>query len=242
MDAIPENHASKHSRAGSDALLLLEELSHRITNEFTAAAYLISFAESNCTSEKEKSVLNNVRCRLQSFARIHKALQIPINDAIVNATAYLRGLCHEIARSRLIPQGIKWVFRATSLKLPSATCWRLGLIVSELVTNSFRHAFHGNRGTIRVHLQCQGTVIICQVKDDGATNSPQSPSGRGCEILRALSRCIDGAIEYEFSAQGSKCTLTIRQDGHATRTLDNGAAPPELDSHTAALGHEQPFE
>jgi two-component sensor histidine kinase len=44
-------------------------------------------------------------------------------------------------------------------------CWRLGLIVSELITNAERHAFRNAGGCIRVKLLPSQSFAECRVTD-----------------------------------------------------------------------------
>jgi two-component sensor histidine kinase len=196
------------SSASAESLLLLEELTHRITNEFTAAAYLVSFAALNCANERDKFLLNDIYERLKGFAGVHRALQAPVEDTVIDATAYLRGLCREIGVSKLIPRGIQLVVLGSPVNLQSLVCWCLGLVVSELVNNSIRHAFQRAHGTIWVGLQHVGPTITCTVEDDGMAD-PAPVTGRGYRIVRALADRIGAVVHRKFSARGSRCTLTF---------------------------------
>jgi two-component sensor histidine kinase len=199
------------SSAGAESLLLVEELTHRITNEFTAAANLVSFAALNCANAQDKSLLNDVYERLKGFAGVHRALQAPVEDAVIDATAYLRVLCREISVSKLIPRGIQLVVLGSAVNLRSSVCWGLGLVVSELVNNSFRHAFQRKHGTICVGLQHVGPTITCTVEDDGMADPAPAP-GRGFRIVQALADCMEAVIDRKFSAVGSRCTVTFRAE------------------------------
>src|SRR5262249_11222840 len=80
---------------------------------------------------------------------VHHALQMPEHDAYVSAAEYLKRLCVSISRSRLDHMKIKMVLAASPLQLQSDRCWRLGMIVYELITNAARHAFTNGSGEIR---------------------------------------------------------------------------------------------
>lgn len=88
-----------------------------------------------------KAVLAAVADRLHNFARVHHALQMQEHSTYIDASAYLRQLCRAISRSKLDCQKIELVLVECPFWLESGRCWRLGLIVSELITNAARHAF-----------------------------------------------------------------------------------------------------
>ena len=70
---------------------------------------------------------------------------MPDRDKVVDATEYLGKLGFAIGRSRLERMKIVLVFAADYLLLESERCWRLGLAVNELLTNSARHACFDTR-------------------------------------------------------------------------------------------------
>ncbi len=169
----------------SEASLLLREFSHRINNEFASAIGFISLAAARCDSGATKAVLEKVQDQLHNYARVHHALQMPEYSMLTDASAYLQQLCRAISCSKLESHGIELVFVSNPFWMDSERCWRLGLIISELVTNAVRHAFIGRRGTIRVEISPSSSFIQCSVTDDGNGNAEARP-GHGLKIVRAL--------------------------------------------------------
>jgi two-component sensor histidine kinase len=62
-----------------------------------------------------------------------------------------------------------------TFQMNSERCWRLGLIVSELVTNAECHAFRNGGGLIRVELLPSLSFIECRVTDNGAGEANTCP-------------------------------------------------------------------
>jgi two-component sensor histidine kinase len=89
---------------------------------------------------------------LHQYADVHRALQMPECDMLVDAATYLRQLCRSITRSQLEDRKISLVLAAQPLQLPADHCWRLGMIVFELISNAARHAFSDGEGEIRSDL------------------------------------------------------------------------------------------
>ena len=90
----------------------------------------------------------------------------------------------------------------------SERCWRLGLIVAELVTNAVRHAFKGRRGTIRVEIRQLTSLIQCRVTDNGVSGVEALP-GPGLQIVRALVESLDGTIDHHFGPNSTAVALTF---------------------------------
>jgi two-component sensor histidine kinase len=93
-----------------------------------------------------------------------------------------------------------------SFQMDSERCWRLGLVVSELITNSARHAFGENGGLIRVELLPSTSMIECYVTDNG-TNSHTICPGNGTKIIASLIKSLGGTIDQHFGPKGATAVL-----------------------------------
>src|SRR5579864_4337985 len=88
-----------------------------------------------------------------------------LNHRISSEFASLIALCRSISRSKFDPMKIELVLAAPPLLLESGRCRRLGVIVSELITNAARHAFAGRPGRIRVEMLRAGGLVKCIASD-----------------------------------------------------------------------------
>jgi two-component sensor histidine kinase len=193
-------------RSYSEARMLLREFSHRINNEFASAIGLISIAATRSANNEAKAALVAVQDQLQNYAQVHHALQMPEHRSCIDAAAYLRQLCRAIHRSKLDSRGIELLLVERTFQMDSERCWRLGLIVSELITNAARHAFRNGGGLIRVELMPSTSFVECRVIDNGAGEANISPGG-GLKIIAALAEGLGGTIDQHFGPQGSTSVL-----------------------------------
>jgi two-component sensor histidine kinase len=193
----------------SEMRLLLREFAHRVHNEFASAMAAVSLSAARSESSEVKAALGAVREKLYRYAQVHRALEVPADDAVLDASVHLRQLCEAIVCSKLEHQGIALVLAAEPVFLEAERCRRLGMIVAELVHNAARHAFHGRVGTIRVELSPAGSSVECRVSDDGSAPSRVKP-GRGLGIIAALTSTIDGEIAQQFGPQGSVSIVRFR--------------------------------
>jgi two-component sensor histidine kinase len=197
--ALPE-------RSLAEANLLLREYSHRINNEFASAIGLISHAAARSSTAEARCALAAVKDQLLNYALVHQALQMPERSIRIDAAAYLRRLCRAINRSKLDSTRIELSLVVRKCPLNSQRCWRLGLIVSELITNSVRHGLGKSGGAICVELVPSSPFIKCRVTDNG-TSEPVVRPGRGLEIVAALARSLGGTIDHRFGRQGATSLL-----------------------------------
>lgn len=188
--------------------ILLHELNHRINNEFTAAISVVSLAAARSRNNEVKATLSGVAELLHQFANVHRALQMPEYDMMLDAEMYFRQLCLSISRSYLDHRKIKLVLATEPLQLKADYCWRLGMIVYELIINSARHAFPDGVGEIRVELSRTGAFANCSVTDNGSAAAKAAP-GRGLKIIDQLSRSLGGRFEQMFGPRGSRSILVF---------------------------------
>jgi two-component sensor histidine kinase len=199
--------------------ILLHELIHRINNEFSSLIGAVSRTAARSVNYEVKVALAHIIEILSHYAELHRALQMPEDDAYIDASAYLENLCLSISRSKLVGIRMDLILTASPLRLPSERCWRLGMIVYELVTNAARHAFGSGNGEIRVELSCAGKFVECRVVDNGSAPS-KIQRGRGLKIVDELVKGLDGRIDQRFGQSGSLSILRFpyksepQQAGH----------------------------
>jgi two-component sensor histidine kinase len=196
------------SGSPSEYRLLLDELAHRTNNELASAIGIVAAAAARTPTTEAKAALGRVLERLENWARLQLALQIPDYDTLIDASVYLRQLCTALAHSPLNWQGIELTVQASPTPLHAVRCWQMGLIVAELVTNSARHAFCGSGGLIRVELTCWTSAVECCVEDNGSALANVRP-GRGLKIVAALTEKLGGTMDQRFSPRGTRSMLSF---------------------------------
>jgi two-component sensor histidine kinase len=192
-----------------DGSLLLRELNHRIRNELTSAVQTISAKAVHSDSVAVKAALLDVVDFLHQCADVHRALRMPDQGRLTDAARYLQELCLSIAKYRLDRLAIHVLFSADDLRLEGERCWKLGLIVSELLTNVARHAqFDARDPELRVELMLVGNVVKCRVSDNGSAPEPVR-RGRGLSIVGELASNLGGRVHTSCAADGYSFLLTF---------------------------------
>jgi two-component sensor histidine kinase len=186
--------------------LLVRELTHRIKNELTSVIGHASLLAARSASDEVKAALARVTQLLHYCADVHRALEKPTHSTIIDLSNYTRTLCQSISRARLNDRGIELVLSDHPLQMRSERCWLLGMILSELISNSARHALGGHGGQIHVKLSRAGSYVQCSVTDNGSSRGPGTP-GQGLTIVEALVKELDGEIVHRFGAEGALSIL-----------------------------------
>ena len=192
-----------------DVSLLLRELNHRINNELTCAICTVSASAMESGNVAVKAALLDVVDLLQQCADVHRALRMPDRECLTDVAKYLHQLCFSMTKYRLERLAIRVSFSADDLRLEGERCWKLGLIVSELLTNVARHAQFGARPPeLRVELMLAGGIVKCRVCDNGSTPEPLRRGG-GLAIIGELATSLGGRVQTSCAAEGSSFLLTF---------------------------------
>jgi two-component sensor histidine kinase len=200
---------------GADALpslqnpwLFLTEIEHRVANEYALAVASVSLAAARTADQHAKAALAAAAQRLRDYADVHRALRAPPTDAETDLAACLRDLCRAMSRASLAERGINLTLVETSVQTDAERCWRVGLIVFELVTNAVRHGLALGGGAIRVELTHSGGNVRCLVTDDGRA-SPDYEPGLGTRLVDALAEELGGFVVRDFCSDGARVLLSF---------------------------------
>jgi len=193
--------------------VLLKEMSHRINNEYAGVINTISLRAYKSQSTAVRAALTDVATLLLQLSDVHRALACPAGRQPIEVCAYLRRLCRAVSAARLKDRNIKLLLvESEPLFLAAESCWKLGLAVSELITNSCRHAFDPTGGAIRIELAKDGPMVTCCVYDNGR-NRDKRPPGQGLKLMQSLIRSVGGTFDCGFAERGAMTLISIPGDG-----------------------------
>ncbi len=205
--------------------LMVAEIEHRVANEYALAIGLLSLAAARASNAEAKTALAGTAARLRDYASVHRALQAPVAGGAVDLSEYLRGLCGALARASLSERGTSLTLIEHSVDIEAGRCWRVGLIVSELITNSIRHGIKGAGGAITVEITRSSDLIQCRVSDNGQAGARWSP-GRGARVVDALAQDLGGMVERRADAHGTAVLLSFPEHDDSGRPFTRQRREP----------------
>jgi two-component sensor histidine kinase len=191
----------------------LAEMSHRVKNDLQLVTSLLRVQAERQRSPQARAALGRAGARVEAVARVHELLCHGDGSGTVAFDRYLRETCAGLAellgvdgRHRAL------VVRAEAAVLPADTARSLGLVVNELVTNAFRHAFAADGpGTVRVEFgRDAGGRLRLSVADDGAGLPDGADAGGGLGLrLVTMTAAQLGAVLDIGRDGGTQVTLTL---------------------------------
>jgi two-component sensor histidine kinase len=198
--------------------VLLDEMQHRVANSLQIIASIIMLKMRSVDSEETRRHLHDAHTRVVSVAAVQQHLHASAAIGSMEIQPYLTRLCEALAHSMIgddRPVILKVIGEGGITTCRDAES--LGLIVTELVINSLKHAFPGVRrnGQIAVAYEVSGTNWKLSVADNGVGKPDgvfaQPKSGLGTGIVKALAKQLGAQIETLSGPQGTTVSLT-----HAT--------------------------
>ncbi len=189
------------------ALNLVEEISHRVVNELTEAIAMLSLA-ARTHSGAVQTTLERTADRLRCHAQSHRALLPPRTSDRCDLADHLARVCGAMANGFIADNGAQLLLRADNALLAADQCWRIGLIVAELVRNAARHGLSGGPGLIIVRIMTQVDIVTCTVCDNGH-GKPSGAGGLGQGLVRRLADELGGGIEWRFNDHGTTAQATF---------------------------------
>jgi two-component sensor histidine kinase len=190
----------------SRSMCLVEEISHRVMNEYAEAAATLNLAASSTANVQAREVLTSASAQLRARADAHRALGRPSAASPVDLTGYLARICASITKARLAERCIRLTVRGDEVYCGGVQGWLIGLIVAELVRNAERHGLGGGPGEILVEIEKLTDRIACRVSDSGR-GVKNVRSGHGTHIVRGLATELGGTASWSSGAGG--CSVLI---------------------------------
>lgn len=185
-----------------DKDILLKEVHHRVKNNLQMISSLLNLQSQRLRSASAIAALQESKDRVQAIALIHKGLYTNDRLARVNIRVYLEDLItyHQNLQSG-ISKEITFETGIEDIEINLDTAVPLGLIISEMITNSVKHAFPGDsdKAIIKVDIKAlEGLEIEMIYSDNGIgmpkNTDPANIDSLGLEIIESLVEQLDGKI------------------------------------------------
>ena len=194
---------------------LLKEIHHRVKNNLQVVSSLLGLQSRALTDDTMRKRFQESQNRIHSMALLHESLYQSDNLSQIDFAEYIRQLAAHLFRSYGIPQErIGFQIDLPRINLTLDTAVPCGLIINELVSNSLKYAFPGNRsGVIRVSMREEPKSQIRLVIADNGIGLDRSVDWTttptlGLRLVRTLSQQLGGKLEVNSNA-GTEVQLTF---------------------------------
>lgn len=184
--------------------VLLKEIHHRVKNNLQLVSSLLQLQINRTTDSSISAALLESQTRIESMAMIHKYLYGTENIGEINMKVYLEQLVDSIEKSYKKP-GVEVERKANleELGLNIDTAVPLGIIATELISNSFKYAFAENRRNIlSIQFKRLGTMGYQLTLSDNGESADlkkikSSSDSLGLKLVHLLAKQLRADLEIE---------------------------------------------
>lgn len=187
---------------------LLAELQHRTKNDLAVVNSLLVIQGRRSKNPEVRRELDEVAQRVETLTLVNDKLRHSRERGRLDLASYVGDLVHSLVRFHRRRAGrIRVETELDPLFVNADQAVPIGLIVNEFVTNSFKHAFSGQQGTIRAELHVLSDEVQLLLRDNGPGLPDDLPKrdGAGLELIGQLAQQVGGTVRWSNDGGTTLC-------------------------------------
>jgi two-component sensor histidine kinase len=195
--------------------VLAEELQHRVRNNLQLVYGMLSKQLDDTPDTAGKRGIKAISRRVSTLAQVYDHLLGTEMTRTTDFGSYVKSLCLNLSEIQAAPDdSVTLTCDSDAIVLDLDMVTALGIVVAEVVTNSYDHAFpDGNRGSIIVSVRrAEGDIATITISDDGTGFPAKAESKRhGLGLVHRLVEQVRGSAMVD-SDHGTVWTIKIPVD------------------------------
>jgi PAS domain S-box-containing protein len=183
---VEQMNADKKIKASlREKEVLLQEVHHRVKNNMQIISSLLNLQSKNVKEERILETFKSTQNRVRSMALIHEKIYRSKDFARIDFAEYVQSLTSHLYHSfGISDEAIKLKTNIKNVLLDINTAIPCGLIINELISNSFKHAFpDGKKGEIHISMHPLNENKIELTISDNGVGVPEDVDYRNTESL-----------------------------------------------------------
>jgi two-component sensor histidine kinase len=197
-----KDHIREEQKSLKEKSVLLQEVHHRVKNNLAVISGMMQLQVMESENEELNSKLGDSLFRIKSMAQIHELLYETESFSSLNFSEQTRRLVNTISKNLQPNNSVAIDFQFEDIYLNVNQAIPCSLVINELVTNCFKHAFKDNKdGTITIRMSAEQQIMTLIVLDSGpglpASFDIHQTSTFGMLIIQTLCSQLDAKIEYQ---------------------------------------------
>lgn len=193
--------------------VLLSEIHHRVKNNLAIVSGLLMLQSEKVKNPDDFQLFEESRNRIHSMALIHETLYKNDDFSSIDFNKYLTDLIDNIKKSYKLNSEVKSQLNIDKVVLQIGIALPLGLLVNEILTNSFKHAFlKANNPELFIDFNKNGKEYQLIIKDNGPgydfENFKNNNTSLGSSLIFSLAEQINATVNYTFE-NGAKISIVF---------------------------------
>ncbi len=198
--------------------VLLQEIHHRVKNNLQVISSILDMSSLRTQDEQAIGLLTDARAKVHTMGLIHSQLYRGQRFDRINMNSHVRDLAQYLSLVYGEDNDVNVAVHAGDVDLSLTQAIPCALALSELVSNSFKHAFkerHGGSLEITVE-DAPGNTIVLTVKDDGCGLPDEvdffTADSLGLRLVRNLiQNQLRGSVQVNRGA-GTEFVVTFQRE------------------------------
>lgn len=177
----------------------MTELNHRVKNNLQIICSLLNMQANNFEDQEVKDVLNVAKNRVLTISYIQKDLAT--KESVIDISIFLKNFSFKVLRllSDHKTQKFKLIFQLEPRSLCDVNTTLLGLILNELITNTYKYAFktYSPDHTLKISCEISEKQLIIIVADNGEGYAMDEikDNSLGLDLVKTMVNQLNGTIE-----------------------------------------------
>ena len=193
-----------------DKALLLDELEHRVRNILQMVTSLLNLQAARSSSTETRSALSDASSRVIAIAAAYRRLARTEPGSLVDVAPALAEIAKAVSMAAGSPPHIHQTVTIAPVLAAGSTVMHLGLLVNELLSNAYKHAFVDRKsGMIDVSGHRAGSSLVIDITDDGVGETMPQDTGMGSLLVSAFAATIHAQLAKLPADQGSHHRITV---------------------------------
>lgn len=205
LEVLVKNQTAELEASLEEKEVLLKEIHHRVKNNLQIVISLLDLQVASIKDTRNKEILAQSKSRVYSMSLIHQKLYQSDNLARINIKTYLEELFTYVQRSYQVSEvGSEYVLDLVDKDLSITKAVPLGLIVNELLTNSFKYGFNKTESNqIKMSVDILDDVLVLEIADTGEgfdenIQRQNVKKSLGLFLVKSLTKQLRGEVHRDF--------------------------------------------
>ncbi|QNM85430.1 sensor histidine kinase [Polaribacter pectinis] len=196
--------------------LLVKEVHHRVKNNFQIVSSLLELQSRGIEDEKALELANEGKNRVKSMALIHQKLY-QNESGLVDFDEYIKLLIKELSSLYASENKINTSISSEGMMFDVDTAIPLGLIINEIITNSYKYAFRNNKEnnlSISINKEKSNDYKLT-IEDNGPGLSDnfdvKKAKSLGLRLINRLVKQLHGSLK-QTNKEGAKFEILFKDN------------------------------
>ena len=189
--------------------VLIKEIHHRVKNNLQVIISLLRLQSSEIESEDTKNQFNDAINRIMAMSLIHQKIYQEKYLSQIETSDYFKTLINDLYQSSYLTKSVQIFVNSKLERVGLKTIVPLALLISELVSNTLKHAFQ-KEGEIHLSFSSLNSgYFTLEYRDNGSWKNPSEGSSFGLQLIDMLIDQLEGTYTKISDETGTTYSISI---------------------------------